>query len=83
MAFLVIGSPIIVQLHCNGPTGKVSRISAGLGAFMGGPDESILNRIPAGFSSGSPRRADTPLHAGYLTSIAQKQWPYDINWRYF
>ena len=29
--------PMIVQLHCNGPTGKVSRISAGFAASMGIP----------------------------------------------
>jgi len=34
MAFFVSGSPMMVQLHCNGPTGKVSRISAGLGVVM-------------------------------------------------
>ncbi|MNN98228.1 hypothetical protein D3C81_2175680 [compost metagenome] len=28
MAFLLTGSPIRVQLHCKGPTGKVSRIRA-------------------------------------------------------
>jgi hypothetical protein len=37
MAFFVTGSPMIVQLHCNGPTGKVSRISAGFAASMGVP----------------------------------------------
>lgn len=36
MACRVIGSPIIVQLHCNGPTGKVSRISVGFAACMEG-----------------------------------------------
>jgi hypothetical protein len=40
MAFLVIGSPMIVQLHCKGPTGKVSRISAGLAASMGVPGKN-------------------------------------------
>jgi hypothetical protein len=29
MAFFVTGSPMIVQLHCNGPTGKVSRMRVG------------------------------------------------------
>jgi hypothetical protein len=28
---------MMVQLHCNGPTGKVSRISAGFAASMGIP----------------------------------------------
>jgi hypothetical protein len=34
MAFLVIGSPMIVQLHWSGPTGKVSRMSAEPGTVM-------------------------------------------------
>jgi hypothetical protein len=33
----VIGSPMIVQLHCKGPTGKVSRISAVFAASMSVP----------------------------------------------
>jgi hypothetical protein len=41
MAFLVMGSPMMVQLHCKGPTGKVSRISAGFGTVMGNPEESM------------------------------------------
>src|SRR5450830_312957 len=43
MAFLVTGSPIMVQLHCNGPTGKVSRISAAFSIFMGVPANSMAH----------------------------------------
>jgi hypothetical protein len=49
MAFFVTGSPMIVQLHCKGPTGKVSRISAGFAGSMGGPEENgcpILAQLP-------------------------------------
>ena len=34
MAFLVNGSPIKVQLHCRGPTGKVSRMRVGGALFI-------------------------------------------------
>jgi hypothetical protein len=37
MAFFVTGSPMIVQLHCKGPTGKVSRISKGFAGSMDVP----------------------------------------------
>src|SRR3990167_2148183 len=37
MACLVTGSPMIVQLHCNGPTGEASRISAGFTGSIEAP----------------------------------------------
>jgi hypothetical protein len=72
MAFLVMGSPMIVQLHCKGPTGKVSRMRVGVGAFTGGPDKSISNRIPARIPQDSLAHVDTDLLASFLTPLLKK-----------
>src|SRR3990167_1254706 len=42
MAFLVMGSPMMVQLHCNGPTGKVSRIRVA-GTVINSNSKTVLN----------------------------------------
>ena len=67
MAFLEIGSPMIVQLHCNGPTGKVSRISAGLGTVMSNPGQTAIVLL-----QDSTALADTERQVSNLTPLIKK-----------
>jgi hypothetical protein len=68
MAFLVMGSPMMVQLHCKGPTGKVSRMSAGIGTVMRNPGQTAMS-VASGFYF--TRRYRSPGHL--FDAINQKK----------
>src|SRR5690606_25034160 len=57
MAFFVTGSPMMVQLHCSGPTGKVSRISWGSAWVILVLQPVSLRFVPTG-RGGSSRQAE-------------------------
>jgi hypothetical protein len=69
MAFLVMGSPMMVQLHCNGPTGR-SRMRVGFAVFMNGP----FVQVQCGFLRGLLEQSGAAAQPEHEQQQARQPW---------